>query len=428
MAKYCAIIVTEETEPQTLVIETFDETSVNASASISSQPIVSGDTVADHMYRNAKTMTINGSFSIAGSPGIVKSDGNGRLDEIQQIFERLMNDGIQMTIARMSYDSNRPQFVKREHMVLDNIRWTERINSVDYSFSFTEALTVDIQEFNVDITDDTLPAVTDPKSLSFSEELLDDSLLSQCIINTLQSEGFLDAELLQTQAATIQGVLIGATVSGVIAIGVSKAAIAAGIAASTVIPGAVVAVVVVAGIVALGFTIASCIKQSKYRVKAFKYHGANQKKNKEEIDRLVDFIEGIRSEVKALDKAIKVYQVQSDERQSCILAVDDSYLEFVFDKVNAEENNYYTLDVYDLQNNYVGCYANLSQAKSSFYDLEDSDIILSDGPTELGTRLYVLNANENRYQLKDNMILMSSISIDDFNDTIQKIITNALLK
>ena len=47
-------------------LDTCTEKSLSSTATVPQYPVEDGVTVADHMYRNARTLTLSGSFSLAG--------------------------------------------------------------------------------------------------------------------------------------------------------------------------------------------------------------------------------------------------------------------------------------------------------------------------------------------------------------------------
>ena len=47
-------------------LDTCTEKSLSSSATVPQYPVENGVTVADHMYRNARTLNLAGSFSLAG--------------------------------------------------------------------------------------------------------------------------------------------------------------------------------------------------------------------------------------------------------------------------------------------------------------------------------------------------------------------------
>ena len=60
------ITCTIDDKETTILLDTINETSVNTSSNLTQHPIVNGDMVADHMYKDPITISLSGSFSLNG--------------------------------------------------------------------------------------------------------------------------------------------------------------------------------------------------------------------------------------------------------------------------------------------------------------------------------------------------------------------------
>lgn len=146
-----------------IVLDAIENDSISLRSQVTTYPIVSGEMVADHMYRDAARMTLSGSFSLtqgSDSLGVFISGKNKdgqyfnrlqefSLEKFQAIFEEINANGIlcQLTKATTTGDSS-IAFKERKNMALTAITWTQAINSLAYSFEFLEILSVDTEDFS----------------------------------------------------------------------------------------------------------------------------------------------------------------------------------------------------------------------------------------------------------------------------------------
>lgn len=136
------ITCTIDNKETTILLDTINETSVNTSSNLTQHPIVNGDMVADHMYKDPITISLSGSFSLNGGTLMNISSTGSSLSNIQTLFERIKNEGIVCSLMKVMTDSKQNmRFLERNNMVLTSIRWSEKVNSMDFSFTFTQVLT-----------------------------------------------------------------------------------------------------------------------------------------------------------------------------------------------------------------------------------------------------------------------------------------------
>ena len=215
MSQYYVVISFQfENEKETTVLlDTINDVRITTSSTITEHPVPTGDIVADHMFKNPATMDISGSISLAGSSqNVLGSEGN-KLVNFQELFEKIKNTGTLCTIYKLNTLTNDIRFVKRDRMALNNITWVERINTLDFTFSFRQILAVTIQEYDVDINDAYLPNVTEPKTLSFTDTLLDWDQVDKAVYSTLISFKLVADDFVTYMA--------GATKTALVALGVS---------------------------------------------------------------------------------------------------------------------------------------------------------------------------------------------------------------
>lgn len=136
------ISFTLDNQDTSIMLDTINDVSVASSSRLTRHPIVNGDIIADHMYKEAITVRLNGSFSLNGGTLVNINTSGSTLSNIQKLFERLKNEGIICTLMKITTDATQNlRFLQRANMVLSDISWTEKINSMNFDFTFTQVLT-----------------------------------------------------------------------------------------------------------------------------------------------------------------------------------------------------------------------------------------------------------------------------------------------
>ena len=139
-----------------LAIDVQSSKKVSTRSTIASQPIQTGDTISDHMYRQAVTESISGSFGILHGDRTIGFVGDGtmgkqqymfngmsdRLQDVETEFEYIKNNGFLCELDTVDMDNvnSRLRFRQRKNMALQNITWTEHENTVDFDFEFYEVI------------------------------------------------------------------------------------------------------------------------------------------------------------------------------------------------------------------------------------------------------------------------------------------------
>lgn len=221
-------------------LDTCTEKSLSSTATVPQYPVEDGVTVADHMYRNARTLTLSGSFSLAGrnnyennnlytkdniigelkggdkswdqwfeEDGGELKDLNGvnRLEAIQKVFEYVQAKGILCTVMMCSGKpgSENTRFKVRDNMALTNISWREQYNSMSYSFTFTEVITVSklgvFETFNYASL---YPETSLPATKSLGEVVNESGSLYKTVLEALFNAGYID--LADGKAFNLKGV------------------------------------------------------------------------------------------------------------------------------------------------------------------------------------------------------------------------------
>lgn len=404
-----------------LVLDTVNETDVTASSTLTEHPMPSGEMVADHMFRNPNDVQLSGAFPLINNVvnGLLVDSSGAYLAGVQDLFERIKNEGILCNIAKVTTQNNDIRFKKRENLVLTNISWSEKISSVDFRFSFREVQFADVQEYDV-VDDAFLPDLEEPSSASFTDSLFDQSKMIRYIIDYLQNTGLLEEKLWDSIQATKDFTAIGI---------LSVTAIV--LAAISTIPGVNLAAwaliaAVGAAVVFVKMTI-NVIKtlylRNKYGIKPFKYY-KNEKRRNKEIKRFIEFLNQMADRFGVLNDKIKCYAISKEGQQQCLLSVNDQYCLFTFTRNNVEDAQDYNCKVETFDNKLLGSMKNICVSSVVAFDQCNSSNYLADFGD--GVKAYLVCPSDDRTKLSNFMILITSIKPEEFSSLIGDIITSAL--
>lgn len=330
------------------------EQSVNATSEITQYPTVSGDTIADHMIKQATTMTVGGVFSIYGNKPTTFVGADDRLTNIQSFFEKIKDEGVLCTLTTVDRASNsKHRFKTRENMALTSITWQESQSSMTFSFSFTEALRVDMTTLVSDYTDENVPAITDPSTLNFTDEFLDPEKITKTVLQQLQEVRLLDDDFALwvsqnvdvirqiATVTTIVAIVVGAKVLSTM-ITISIAASVLGLATNPVgwiIGAASLAVGAIAAFFVWLCNNASIKKaEEEYGIKAFGKSDSDEE-NEQTAERLCNYIGQVNQNLQVLNDVVQVFALQANIEQECMLYIGDMYYIFTFTKNNTQTEN-----------------------------------------------------------------------------------------
>lgn len=330
------------------------EQSVSATSEITQYPTVSGDTIADHMIKQATTMTVGGVFSIYGNKPTTFAGADDRLTNIQSFFEKIKDEGILCTLTTVDRASNsKHRFKTRDNMALTSITWQENQSSMTFSFAFTEALRVDMTTLVSDYTDENVPAITEPSTLNFTDEFLDPEEITNIVKQQLQEVKLLDNDFAIWVSQNVDVVRQIATVTSIVAIAVgakvlstmitiSIAAGVLGLATNPVgwiIGGAALAVGAIAAFFVWLCNNAAIKKaEEEYGIKAFKKSDSDEE-NEQTTERLCNYIGQVNQNLQVLNDVVQVFALQANIEQECMLYIGSTYYIFTFTKNNTQTEN-----------------------------------------------------------------------------------------
>ena len=191
-----------------LELDTCTSKSVRASSTIASQPLQGGYVMSDHMYRNPDEFSVSGKFSLNGYiPSIAKNDNDylftnissasDRLTRIQEVFEYIKNYGILCDLTTLSTDPTNPdgiRFKTRTNMALQSIEWREYQNCMDYTFSFKEVITVEVEHYEGIPYKDNNPNTEANRIMTLGELLKQYRDIPSMVIESLIDNGLIDTK------------------------------------------------------------------------------------------------------------------------------------------------------------------------------------------------------------------------------------------
>ena len=434
MSQYYVVISFqfEGEKETTILLDTINDVQVSMSSTITEHPVPTGDIVADHMFKNPATMDISGSISLAGSSQNVLGTEGNKLVNFQELFEKIKNTGTLCTIYKLNTLTNDIRFVKRDRMALNNIRWVERINTLDFTFSFRQILAVTIQELKPATDDKYLPNVTEPNTLSFTDTLLDWNKVSQSVFL-----GLFSLNLVTSEFATY---IVGANEQYLKSIGLNTQEIKAVLAlvSKANASGYVGSdnTYVSTGSFWDNFSIVRSYREIKTWFKnreskkeaennAFKYY-SDSKQMAQEVRRFATFANKIYDGLQALNNAINVYQIASDKEQECMLSIGYNYYIFSFFKNNTSGK--YSLKVTggaDDIDKEQAIVDDISGAPMSLYDCNDVNKLML--TTDDNIYVYLIKIypkDENK--LTSYAILTSTLQPSNFDNDLFDIITSMI--
>ena len=425
MSEFAAVIdFTLNGEQQNIVLDTIDDVSINGAATITSQPMLNGDSISDHMFRQGKSLTLSGICSLNGSKVLVLTGDGNRLQNFEKVFEQIQNEGILCSIYKTSLSATRElRFLKRESMVLESFNWTEGINDVSFRLNFKQILFTNVVEYNPAKDDAFLPNVNVPSQLSFTETLLDFDKVTANICKTLEDEKLWTNEFKQ-YINSIGGDEILRGFISIAAFGVIASVLAA---LNTTPVGWVLtaAGLAIAGVYFIVKGIVDIIENQKrlqkYRIQVFTYSPNNDKRNAQEVERFADFIQGIKDELSKLDNSLHVYQISEDVSQFVELSIGDDYYEFEFTKGEVIT----TLKVSNIDKTIIRNDFQMSAALESFDQATGANYVIK---AKNNARVYLVNPNEDKKKLTNYYIVVCDFNPDDYNKIISDIVSSHIFK
>lgn len=423
----------DDQDYQAITLDTINSTTVSGSASITDQPMASGEVIADHMYDEPKTMSISGVLSLNGSQ-VTQITGEGsKLANFQSLIENIQKNGVKCDIIRLGYnsDDSNIRFLYRQNMVVQSFNWTENINSLSYNISFKEAISVKVKDYDYDTDDEFVCNLTAPALRSFTDLNIDWSQIDTTVLKTLQSNGLLDNAFLNVLQSSGKDYLIGI-------VGTAVAAILVGLMIAlntTPIGWVLTAAAVVVGAVyffarSMWNAITGAVKRRKFKILSFALNGIKDENiKKKTLKRFGILLEDIHNQFSALDNIMHIYQIGDDIDQTVMLTIGDENYDFKFTKNNL--THHYSLDIEnDAQTNFGG-YKDITSAPVSIDTLQRTQRIIQAENNADVFLVYIPtieeeNGKEQNEDLRNYYIIVADFNVDDFNKIIEDIVRSSI--
>ena len=409
-------------ELKRIILDTVNDVDVQLDSTITNHPIVNGDVIADHMYKNPITMNIPGVFSLNGGMGIVVTSAGPKLANIQSLFERIKDEAVMCDIVKLtiSLGDKGVRFQARSNMVLTSISWKERVNSLGFNFGFTQALVSEVQTYDVDIDDQFLPNVSEPSSMNFTDSLIDWTLINGIVISEGVNNGLIEKNFLDFMQGLSADLLVSLGVGAAVAVTVFLA-IGSIPVAGWIAVGVTAAVVFLAGLIG---TIASAVKANKFKADVFRKY-KDDRKNQQEVVRFSNFIGSIHQQLEQLNNAIHCWQIGANEEQEAMVSIDNNYYIFTFTKNNTSGK--YKLVITDIDGTVVGQMTDVTSSPTAFTDCTEGNKLFR--AYESGAYVYLIRAEEgSASDLTSYFIVSTTLRPEKFEQTVTDIIINAMYR
>lgn len=321
-----------KTPSESLILDSVDDFEISSENELTSHPLPNGQLVADHTIIKPCSGSVSGTFGMHASTPI-KS-----LAEIQQKFESIKNNGTLCTIAKFKVDGKQFRFMKRQNMCLTGIRWTEQIDTLDYSFSFRQVLIGNVIEKTVSkassLPDVVAPSVASPIGSIISEQELFDTINQVLYITDFATKEFYAQITSASLVISAGGIAAGAILSSAAAtLGITA------VGGPTILLGVIIA----AATIIIGFTayaLTAWLEKQKLQ-RQFKYARfeaySDPQKQAEENKRYLALMQKIYGEVSQVNEWIKLYELEY-KAQECMLNIGGVYCSFRFTRNNNSNN------------------------------------------------------------------------------------------
>lgn len=377
-------------DTQNLVLDNVSDTNFSLSSTITEHPIINGDIVADHMYDNPATMTIEGDFD----------ESVMSFEKIQKIFEDLKTFGIPLRITKQKLGSDsKAMFQTRENMVLRSISWGEKISTMHFNFSFHQILVVDVVEETEFVDDELAPLTTDLKTLNFTDLYLDTDLLKAQVLQVLRDEDLIDGKMLESFSSFYWGSVKFFTEL---------------VARSNPIANIILSI--------RDFIKFIKKKRAKYN---FKW-SLSKKKNQQRMADLEQFLNEVANAVKQLNTKIRLNALVENRPQSCYFTIGEQFCYFRFmTETTVEDGQKYVIDaiVEDGKDTQIVAAVSISSALISITDC-NSDTALCKVGNESMWLLRDQTKDEN--DLTSLIFLTTSVDMRQWTEELAEIVRGVI--
>ena len=411
-----------EKRQRVLMLDAVEDISTNATNTITTHPIVSGDIVADHSYKNPITMSLSGTAALFGHQGIVVDNKGITLADLQELLLKLKDNAYLCDIIKFSIDNKKDiRFKHWSNMVITGLSMTERINTLQYSISWQQVMLAEVQTTDIDFADEYLPNVTEPMTTSFTDALIDWEQIDVMVYKMMKDNNLIKDNF--------EKFLSGLGATWLVSAGLAAAALIISALATNPVGWVILAVAAIA-VFAYGIYKAfeGLFNRKKYRIKTFEAYN-DDRKNQQEVERFNNFFSEIHKQLQLLNNVIQVYQISSDEDQECLLSISNNYYLFTFTTNNTTHKRECVItDATDSsqQPKVYGTVRDVSAMPTNYNACTVDNALFR--AAETGYYVYLLYPGEPAdFKLSDCFIVVSQIKPEDYTKALNDIIYKALV-
>ena len=424
-------------ENYSIILDTVNDTSITTRVDSVRHPLINGDVITDHIYRQPADITISGRFGMGKNQGIVVNNGQLKLMEIQSLFEKIKNEGILCSMVKVQINDQNLQevrFLQRQNLLLKQIQWTESITTLDYTFSLDEIAFANAIEYDVDLDDNNLPNIQALTNKNFTDVLLNkEDLLGQIVKvlyeNDLLSKSFAE-QLKVWDKEDIKTFII---TGGVAFVAISVLAICGIIAAGLSVTGPVgwvlgAAIVIAAAVisaVAVGIEkfVKWCKRTAKFKMKPFK------KWNDKEKRRFVELLNDMNEKVNTLNDVFQFKGFTDNNDQEIIISLNDTYYVFIFKTNNSSGHK--SLEIRDINDKLIGKgMSDITTAPISYAACNDTNCVLKDDDKKLYVSLVYTGEDneEEKNKLMNYGLIISPYKPQEFAEILNQVLLSYLTR
>lgn len=415
----CITYKNDDNELQTIVLDAVENNQINATNAITEHPIVSGDFVADHAYKNPITLAFVGHIANKGRKGAIVNLQEVSIVDFQNLLFDIRNNARLCDIVKIvTTRKDDVRFATYRNMVIESMTLIEEINTMQFTMNFRQVQLAQVQTLDVDPDDAFLPNIYEPETKSFTDTLIDWDQVMKAVVEYLSSKKLIEDGFLTAIAS------FASTGSVALVAGIGVAWLAAKLAIIASISRIAVMVAVV-GVIAIGMVnlIKRYVNAYKSGIKPFKLY-KNKTKQKQEYDRFAKLLDRVYKQFDKMNNVIHVYQLASDSDQECMLSIGDAWFTFTFTTNNTSGQRQCTVTDPLRSDAQVGSVVHSVEAcPSTYFDCNTDNYVFKTN----GSFVYLLNPNaQGEFTLSNCLIVVSDIDPADYNELMGEIVRNAL--
>ena len=404
MAADFGVLIT--TPNNSFFIDSVSTFTVNGQNEMTSHPMISGDIVGDHIIVKPCTINVSGSFGMNASTKY-------NLANIEKTFEDIKDKAISCTVAKCKANGKEFRFIKRRNMILTGINWDEGINSLGFTFTFSQILVDNVIERSATTTNN-LPNTYSLETLSISDSIIDTNELIKQIINIMVDKKIVTYQFLDTVSAMTP---LGGWVPIIANLASGKE-----VTAEDIKRAGVKSILATTG-AGLIYYLYKLIADSSTYISAFKVYSTNSaeeyEKQRQENKRFAELMDDILSNVSYMNDFYKTYKFNADGEQEVTLLIGNDYYTLRLTQNNL--NKRYQVQLLDFNDNIIKT-APLTKY-TDFSKLSKNNAFVKITTRDNTYTVHFLGADND---LRNSEIVVSSVDPTKFSEQLGRIIVESL--